>query len=140
MPPVQKTNGIFLCYFSRLNVSISERTFQKYHIHKIHALLQFKRTRIQLIIFSFFFNQLIVTASLNDMSLLKNHDNIRVLYCRKSVSDNKYGTSLHQSIHTTLNNGFCSRIDGRSCLIQNHNRRICNCRTSNRDQLSLSLG
>ena len=74
------------------------------------------------------------------MSLLKNHDNVRVLYRRQSVSDNKYRTTFHQSIHTTLYDGFCSRIDGRSCLIQNHNRRICNCRTGNGNQLSLSLG
>ena len=74
---------------------------------------QFKCSCIKLIIFAFFSDQLIVRSSLNNTSLLQHHYNIRISYCRQSVCNNKYGTSFHQSIHTSLYDCLCSGINRR---------------------------
>ena len=105
-----------------------------------YTLFQLECAGIKLIILSLPRDQLIMAAALDNPSMLENHDHIRVLNRGQSVSDNEYGTTVHQRVHTTLHDRLCSRIDRRSRLVQNHNRRICNCRTRNRNQLSLSLG
>ena len=81
-----------------------------------------------------------MAATLDNPSMLENHDHVGIPNCGQSVCDNEYGTSVHQRIHTFLDNRLCSGIDRRCRLVHNHNRRICDCSTRDRNQLSLSLG
>ena len=105
-----------------------------------YALFQLECAGIKLIILSSLRDQLIMAAALDNPSMLENHDHIGIPNCGQSVCDNEYGSSVHQRIHTFLHNRLCSGIDRRCRLVHNHNRRICNCSTRNRNQLSLSLG
>ena len=105
-----------------------------------YTLFQLECAGIKLIILSFLRDQLIMAAALDNPSMLENHDHIGIPNCGQSVCDNEYGSSVHQRIHTFLHNRLCSGIDRRCRLVHNHNRRICNCSTRNRNQLSLSLG
>ena len=56
------------------------------------------------------------------------------------MGDNKYGTPLHQGVHTALYNSLGTGINGGGRLIQDHNRRVCHSRPGNGDQLPLPLG
>ena len=81
-----------------------------------------------------------MVASLDDVAVLEHHDRLTVLNGRKTVRDNEYGTVLHQGIHTSLYDGLGTGIDRRGRLIEDHDRRIGNGRTRDRDQLALALG
>lgn len=78
-------------------------------------------------------------TSLNNPSLFHNHNTVRVLHSGQTVSDDKGGTSLHQSVHTGLYQFLGTGIDGGSRLIQNQRRRIRNRRPGNGEQLPLAL-
>ena len=82
----------------------------------IPLLLKLKLSCIQLIISALLLKQFIVTASLDYLALFKNHYGIRISYCRKSVSDNKYCSSLHYCVHAILNKPLSSRIN-RACRL-----------------------
>ena len=43
-------------------------------------LFQFKSSGIELIVFTFLINQLFMRSPFNDMTMFKDHDNIRILY------------------------------------------------------------
>ena len=55
------------------------------------------------------------------------------------MGDYKYRPPFHQIVHAALHDGFGTRVDGRGCLVQYHNRWIGNCRTCNGNQLALAL-
>ena len=78
-------------------------------------------------------------SSLDNSSVFHYHDDIRVLYGGQPVRDDKHGSSFHQIIHAALHDGFGTRINRGSCFIQNHNRRVGNRCTRDRNQLSLPL-
>ena len=50
-------------------------------------------------------------TTLNNASLLKNHDAITVLYGGESVRDDKGRPAVHELIHTILDHLLGSRID-----------------------------
>ena len=56
------------------------------------------------------------------------------------MRNDKNGTAFHQLIHTALDDGFRTGINGRSGFVQNHNRRVCYGSTGNGKKLALSLG
>ena len=53
-----------------------------------------------------------MAATFNDLSMIQYHNDIRIFNCRQPVSDNKYCSALHQSIHTALYDFLRSRING----------------------------
>jgi len=55
------------------------------------------------------------------------------------VGDHEYGSALHQPIHTLLDQGFGSGVNGACCLIQNQYRGIRHSRPGNGKQLPLTL-
>src|SRR5699024_11029849 len=83
--------------------------------------------------------QLVVGAAFNDTSMVENHDGIGVFDGAQSVSDDKDGSSGHQCVHTSLNNRLGTGINRAGCFVENHNRRVCNGSTGNRQQLTLAL-
>ena len=104
------------------------------------CLFQFERTGVELIVGALLGEQLLVVAAFDDVSMIQYHDDIAVADGGEPVSDDKDSASIHQAVHTLLYNGFGTGIDGRSCLVQDHNRRVCHCRTGNGQQLPLALG
>ena len=56
------------------------------------------------------------------------------------MGDHEYGAPFHQVIHTLLHDTLGSGIDGRCRLVKDQDRRICDRRSRDREQLSLSLG
>ena len=76
----------------------------------------------------------------DDPSRLENHNHVRILHGRQPVSGHKDRTSLHQGIHTRLNDSLRSRIDTRGRLVQDHHRRIRHRRPCDRQKLPLTLG
>lgn len=94
---------------------------------------------IQLIISALLSKQLLMGTTLDDTSLLQDHDTVTVAYCGKSVGDHKGRPAFHQLIHTILYKLLCTGINRAGSLIQDQNRRICYCRPGDCKQLSLSL-
>ena len=78
-------------------------------------------------------------ASLNDASLLHNHDTVRIFNRAEAMRNHKGGASLHQRIHTALHKLLGPAVDRRSRLVKNQGRRIHNRSPRNREQLPLSL-
>ena len=95
---------------------------------------------IELIVGAFLLDQVFVISTLDDASVLQNHDRVTVTYCRQTVGDDKNGTSFHQVIHTFLHDTFCTSINTGRRLIQNQYRRIGHSGSCNGKKLSLSLG
>ena len=78
-------------------------------------------------------------SSLNDLSMIQNHDSVTVSDSGKSVSDHEYRASFHQVIHTLLHDLFRTGIDTGSRFVQDQYRRIRHSRSGNREKLSLTL-
>ena len=78
-------------------------------------------------------------SSFDYASVLKHHDRITVADGGESVGDHEYGTAFHQVIHTFLNDLLGSCIDGRCRLIEDQYRRVCDSRSRDREELSLTL-
>ena len=57
----------------------------------------------------------------------------------QAVSDVEGGASVHQGVHTSLNNSLGVGIDGAGGLIQDHNRRIRHSRPGDGKKLPLAL-
>ena len=93
-------------------------------------------SRVQLVILSFLFDQLIVRSPLNDPSLLQHHNAVAVAHGGKPVCNHKGGSSAHQLIHTILYQFLRPGINGTGRLIQDQNRRIGNRRPGYRQKLT----
>ena len=74
-------------------------------------LIKLKRAGIELIILAALGDKLVMAALLDDPSVFKNNDHIRVPDGRKSVRDHKHGPALHQTVHTLFDQLFGSGID-----------------------------
>ena len=117
-----------------------------------------KKTRIQtsldpcfLYLIEFFFacaelvvsaaesEQILVTAALDDHSVLEYHDRIRVAYCRESVRYYKGGAVLHQSVHSVFYMALSTCIDGASSFIKDEDGGFRECGTCDVKKLSLTL-
>ena len=79
-------------------------------------------------------------TALNNATVVKYDNNICVSNRRKTVSNNKGGAVVHQSVHTTLDNCFSTCVNAGGSFVQNHDGWICNRSAGNGDELALSLG
>ena len=77
------------------------------------------------------FNQLIVVAPLDDVSLLQHQNYVGVSDGGKAVGNDKDGASFHELVHTTLNEGFGAGVYGAGGFVQNQNWGICRCSPGN---------
>lgn len=102
-------------------------------------LFQLKGAGVELIVFALLGDEVIVGASLNYSALLKNHDDIAVLYGGKAMCDNEYRSAVHKPIHSLLNYRLGSGIDRRGGFIEYHNGRVGYCCSCDREQLTLTL-
>ena len=73
--------------------------------------IQFQLTGVELIVGTFECEKLVVGTALDDPSVFQNHARIAVPDCGQPVGDDKYGTSLHQVIHTFLYDRFSTGIN-----------------------------
>ena len=78
-------------------------------------------------------------TTLDDTSLLQDHDTVTVAYCGKSVGDHEGCPAFHQLIHTILYQFFGTGINGTGGFVQDQDRRICNSCTGDGEKLSLAL-
>jgi len=62
-----------------------------------------------------------MTTTLNDLPVLQHHNFIRVTNSGKQVSNHETCSSLHQVIHSLLNDQFRSGIDGARCFVEYQN-------------------
>ena len=85
-------------------------------------------------------DQLIVGTLLNDPSLLENDDQVAVTDRGQPVGNDKGSPSLHQLIHSRLDDLFCPRIDGAGRFVEDERRRIRDSRAGDRQELALALG
>ena len=81
-----------------------------------------------------------MVAALDDVAMVKDHDDIRVADGGQPVGDDKDGAPIHQLVHTGLYDGLGTGIDGGGGLIEDHNRRVGHRRTGDGEQLALALG
>ena len=102
-------------------------------------LLKLKGSSVELVVRSSLGEKFVVRTTLNNATVVKNDNNICVSNRRKTVSNNKGGAVVHQSVHTTLNNCLSTRVDARGSLVQDHDWWICNCCAGNGDELALAL-
>lgn len=58
-----------------------------------------------------FGHELLMAATLDDSSMIKNHDDIGIANRRQAVDNDEYRSALHQIVHTVLNNLFGTRIN-----------------------------
>lgn len=99
------------------------------HMRIIQTLLsrssgKLKHTSIKLIVFSMLCYETEVVSLLDYTSMLKHHYRIGIAYCRQSVSYNKYGSSVHERVHSLFDHRLCSGIYGAGGLIKYKHRRI----------------
>ena len=94
---------------------------------------------VELVIGSFFRNQLFVAAAFDDAAVVEDHDDIGILDGGQAVRDDKHRAALHQLIHAALDDGLGACVDGRCRLVQNHDRRVGDRRAGDGDELTLAL-
>ena len=80
-----------------------------------------------------------MVTSFDDFAVFKNHDCVTVSYRTQAVSNYKYCTTFHQSVHTFFDEPLSTCIDTACSFVQNQYRRIGNSCTCNGNQLTLSL-
>ena len=56
------------------------------------------------------------------------------------MGDDKYGSALHELVHSFFDQRLGSGVNGGCCLVKNQHRRIGNGGTGNREKLALALG
>ena len=61
-------------------------------------------------------------TTLDDLSVLQNHDGVGVPHCGKTVGDHEGGPFCHQTVHALLDVLFRSRIDGARRFIEDQDR------------------
>ena len=80
-----------------------------------------------------------MVSALNDASLFENNDAVTVADSGATMGNDKRRPALHQAVHTLLYDTLRTGINGAGRFVQNEHRRICNRRSGNRQQLTLSL-
>ena len=71
----------------------------------------FLHAGVEMIVALLLGDEFVVSALLYDAALLEDYDAVTVADCGKSVSDNKGCSTLHELIHTVLNDFLGSGID-----------------------------
>ena len=78
-------------------------------------------------------------SALDDAPLFHDHDAVGILDRGEPVGDYEACPAVHQGIHSTLDQDFCSGIDRGCGFIQNQGRWISDCSSCDCNQLSLTL-
>lgn len=84
-------------------------------------------------------DKLIVIAALDDLAVFENANHVGVADGGKTVSDDKDGATLHELVHTLLDEFLGASVDGRCCLVENENGGICDCGSCDCKELTLTL-
>ncbi len=84
---------------------------------------EFDFSGIEIVVGAFFGEKLVLSSSFNDLSLVENHDFIRVSDGGKTVGDDHDSSILLEGIQALLNEHFASGIDVACCFVENHDRR-----------------
>ena len=103
------------------------------------ALLQLERSGVELVVRAMLGDELVVRATLDDAAVVKHDDHVGVAHGREPVRNHERGTPVHEGVHAPLHDLLGARVDGGRCLIQDHDRRVCNGRARNGEQLALTL-
>ena len=80
-----------------------------------------------------------MVAPLDDAPVVKNHDNVRIADGGKPMRNDEHRSSLHQSVHSLLHDGFGACVDRRRCFVEDHDGRVGNRRSCDGNELSLPL-
>ena len=94
---------------------------------------------IELIVFAFLGDELVVGTALDDPALFQDHDTVGIADRGKTMGNNEGGSALHELVHTILYNALCSGIDGAGGLVEDQHRRVGDGSSGNREKLSLAL-
>ena len=78
-------------------------------------------------------------AAFDDSAVLQDHDDIRVLNGRQTVSDHENRPSLHDGIHALLDEFLGSAVNRGSGFVQNENGGVRASRPGDGYQLTLAL-
>lgn len=103
------------------------------------ASLQLKRAGIEPVVHAALCDQAVVAAPLHDPAMIHDQDDVGIFHGGEAVRDDEHRPALHQLIHAVLHERLGARIDGRSRLIQDHDRRIGHGGAGDRQQLPLPL-
>ena len=104
------------------------------------ALCLIKLAVIKICVKAFCCKQLFVTALLDNIAILHNQDQVRILDGGKPVGNDKACSALHQVIHGLLDLDLCSGINRGGCLIQDQDLIVCQDCSCNGKKLFLTLG
>ena len=85
-------------------------------------------------------HQLIVAASLADLTLVENHDLVCFLHGCQSVRDHQHGASVHRLTETQLNSSFSFSIQCAGCFIEQQHGWISQHGSGNGNALQLTSG
>ena len=58
-------------------------------------LFKLKGACVESVVLTLLFNEFIVAASLNNSAFVQNHDDVGILDCGKSVSNDEYCSAVH---------------------------------------------
>ena len=105
----------------------------------MRRLFEFEGAGIQLIVLALLGDQLVVAAALDDAAVLKDDDDIGVLDRGEPVGDDEDRPPAHQRVHTLLDNGLGTGVDGGGGLIEDHDRGIGHSGPGDAQQLPLAL-
>ena len=95
--------------------------------------------RVKLVVSAFFAYQLLVASPLDDLSVVKNHDHIRIHDSRKPVGYDEHRSSFHQLVHTSGHYSLGTGVYGGRRLVEDHHRRVCDGGSRDGEQLALAL-
>ena len=84
-------------------------------------------------------DKLIVIAALDDLAVFENANHVGVADGGKTVSDDKDGATLHELVHTLLDEFLGASVDGRRCLVKNESGGICDCGSCDCKEVTLTL-
>ena len=76
-----------------------------------YFLFELEGSGVELIVYSVPVDKLVMSTAFYYPAVIKYHDGVRISDGRQAVGDYKNRTSLHQIVHTFLNQGFCSGIN-----------------------------
>ena len=88
--------------------------------HTQHSALslQFKLSRIELVVPPLFLHELGVAALLHDLAVLDDHDAVGVAHGGQPVGDDEHRPALHEGVHTPLDVLLGAGVDGGGGLVQ----------------------
>ena len=94
---------------------------------------------IQTVIYTFLFQQFFMIAGFHNGTIFHYNDDIGITDCGESVCNDQTGPILHKSYHSLLDMHFSSGIHRRGCFVQNQNFGIGQNRSSDCQELPLTL-